>query len=93
MNFIHRKGRNCLDSERVNKLTYISMNTRILRRSNSEDPDDSPLNFSGLTEDEQVEIEDELMQEGGLSDIDGFEEDESWFLRKSSSAVFGHHDV
>ena len=78
MNFLHSKARNCLESERVDKLTYIYINTRIFRWINNEG---FGFDIYELTEEEEVEFEQELLQAEGMSDIDEFEENESWFMQ------------
>src|SRR5579859_1595828 len=63
-NFIHDKKRNRLGSEKVNKLTYIYMNTRVLG-----DIDRQPVkSVHALTEEEKVEMEDILLQEEDMSE-------------------------
>jgi Protein of unknown function (DUF 659) len=61
------------ESERVDKLTYIYINTRIFRRINMEI---LARDFNEFTE-EEVELEDELLQMEEMSDIDEFEGNES----------------
>ena len=74
MNFLYSKARNRLESERVDKLTYTYINTHIFRRINTEGP---VFDIYELTEEEEVELEQELLQAEGMSDIDEFEGDES----------------
>ena len=74
MNFLHSKARNRLESERVDKLTYTYINTRIFRRINSEGP---VFDIYELTEEEEVEFEEEMLYAEGMSDIDEFEGNES----------------
>jgi hypothetical protein len=74
MNFIHRKGRNSLGSEKVDKLTYTYINTRLFRRTEGAR---FVSDLSEISEEEEVELEDMLMQEEGISDIDESEDDES----------------
>src|SRR5438046_9703531 len=66
MNFLHSKARNCLEPERVDKLTYSYINTRIFRRINTQD---SIFNIYDLTEEEAVELEQESLQAEELRDI------------------------
>jgi hypothetical protein len=75
MNFIHRKGRNNLDSERVDKLTYIYINIRQFRRIGEDGQDRFVSDLSQISEQEEVELEDMLFQQEGMSDSDEFEED------------------
>ena len=77
MNFLHSKARNRLESERIDKLIYIYMNTHIFHRINTEG---FIFDIYELTEEEEVEFEQELLQAEGMSDIDKFEENESWFM-------------
>ena len=74
MNFLHSKARNRLESERVDKLTYIYINTRIFHRVNNEG---FVFDIYELIEEEEVEFEQELLQAEGMSDIDEFEENKS----------------
>jgi hypothetical protein len=73
-NFLHDKVRNALQSERVNKLIFIYMNQRVLRQiqdQTNERPlvpnrlfDTSPLH--NLTEAEEVELENAMVEDGEL---------------------------
>ena len=93
MNFLCRKGRNNLESDRVNKLTYTYINTRIFHRINSEYWELAILNFNELTEEEEVQLEDELLQNKEMSDIDKFDRDEGWFFRWRDRDGVGHEGV
>lgn len=77
MNFLHSKARNSLESERVDKLTYTYINTRIFRRIEKADVVNQPiLDFHELTEEQEVELEEHLLETEGMSDIDeSFEAD------------------
>jgi len=77
MNFLHSKTRNSLESERVDKLTYTYINMRVFRRINAEVLAHPVLDYYQLTEEEEVELEQELLQAEGMSDIDEFEGDDS----------------
>ena len=77
---IHDKKRNRLASEKVDKLTYIYMNTRVLVDVDKRQT--KPLH--ALTEEEKVELEDKILQEDDSSDnskdeatADELEEDSS----------------
>ena len=77
---IHDKKRNRLASEKVDKLTYIYMNTRVL--GDVDKRQTKPLH--ALTEEEKVELEDKILQEDDSSDnskdeatADELEEDSS----------------
>ena len=63
-NLIHDKKRNRLASEKVDKLTYIYMNTRVLVDVDKRQT--KPLH--ALTEEEKVELEDKILQEDDSSD-------------------------
>jgi hypothetical protein len=67
-NDIHNKSRNKLQSEKVNKLIYISMNSKVLagldKLGYHENPVDiEPLIYQQyrLTEEEEVDLEEELL--------------------------------
>lgn len=69
-NFIHDKKRNRLGPEKVDKLTYIYMNTRVLN-----DVDRKPLkSVHALTEKEKVEMEDMLLQKEDVNGEDSEDE-------------------
>ena len=77
MNFLHSKARNSLESERVDKLTYTYINTRIFRRIEKAELLGQPvLDFQALTEEQEEELEEQLLQTEEISDIDEFEVDE-----------------
>lgn len=59
-NFIHSKVRNCLKPERVNKLTYIYMNSRVFRVKKERE---IGFDLYELTAEEEQQFEEELMQE------------------------------
>ena len=58
MNFLHSKARNRLESERIDKLIYIYINTRIFRRINTED---FVFDIYEFMEEEEIEFEQELL--------------------------------
>ena len=59
-NFLHSKTRNRLGAMRVDKLTYIYMNSRVFR---GKDIVDNCVDLETLTAEEALELEDQLLQE------------------------------
>jgi Protein of unknown function (DUF 659) len=78
-NLIHTKTRNQLRSEKVDKLTYIYINTRVLNASQKVFPsthlNSTKRSPTDLTEAELVELEDELIQDEGMSDVERIDDD------------------
>jgi hAT family C-terminal dimerisation region len=64
-NFLHSKARNRLDPIRIDKLTYIYMNSRVFRGKDS--IIDNHVDLETLTPEEAMELEDQLLQE----DVEG----------------------
>jgi len=60
-NFLHSKAHNHLDPIRVDKLTYIYMNSRVLRGKGS--TIDNYVDLETLSPEEAMELENELLQE------------------------------
>ena len=82
-NIIHSKIRNQLSSAKVDKLTYIYMNSRILglKSSTSVDPSSKaqikqvPRSPYDLSEKQMAQMEDELLEDEVIREMDGMEED------------------
>lgn len=81
-NIIHSKIRNQLSSAKVDKLTYIYMNSRVLGlKSPTLDPSSKaqikqmPRSPYDLSEEQMVQMEDELLEEEVIREMDGMEED------------------
>ena len=72
-NLIHTKIRNQLRSEKVDKLTYIYVNTRVLSNA-VQSTCITKRSFNDLTETELVQFEDELLISEGMSDIESINE-------------------
>ncbi len=64
-NFLHSKIHNHLSAERVDKLTYIYMNSHVFRAKdgNNENVVVNRYSLSTLTAEEEMELEDRLLQE------------------------------
>lgn len=74
-NLIHSKIRNRLHPDKVDKLTYIYMNSRVLKLKSNPSSNEiirSPLD---LSEEQLVQMEDELLEDEEIRDMDDFEED------------------
>lgn len=69
-NFIHTKLRNCLHPKRVDKLTYIYMNSRVFKRKQK-----SPYS---LTDEEQVQLENLELALDGVITAEELELSETW---------------
>jgi hypothetical protein len=77
-NLIHTKTRNQLRSEKVNKLTYIYINTRVLSNAvQSTRLSITKRSPHDLTEAELVQLEDELLASEGMSDMESIGRDSS----------------
>ena len=81
-NLIHSKVRNSLKSEKVDKLTFIYMNSRVLKTTSTSSgltvlPKSSPYDLSEeqLVQMEEVLLEDEEQREEDEIDVDS---DDSW---------------
>ena len=82
-NLVHNKVRNALSSERVNKLTYTYINTRVLRTINTLT---NSLNSSSLrspyelSKAQEVEIEEAILGDEELSNNSDIKEDNGELL-------------
>lgn len=62
-NLTHNKSRNALYPERVNKLTYIHTNTRVLAQMNKKLKDTFMKSLYSLSDEEQVALENMLLED------------------------------
>jgi len=76
-NFIHTKLRNCLHPKRVDKLIYIYMNSRVLKRKQK-----SPYS---LTDEEQVQLENVALVLDGVITAEELELSETWTIQDDDS--------
>lgn len=82
-NLIHTKCHNQLQSEKVNKLTYIYINSRVLDLKSLSLNSARPSTLSNtikrsptdLTEAELIQLEGELLEEEGISDYESVDSD------------------
>jgi hAT family C-terminal dimerisation region len=94
-NLIHNKTRRALRSDKVNKLTYIYINTRILRSMGILDEDNSidlKNKFSGqsphsLSNAEEVELEQDILDELDWFDSDNEDNSEEESLDDESDMM------
>jgi hypothetical protein len=79
MNVIHKKDRNRLQAERVDKLSFIYSNTRTFRASQSQNIKMGNIRLvNPLTEEEEIEIEEQLMaEEEGQGCMDRYDDEDT----------------